>query len=200
MGELYVHINVSVDGFITDAGGGLQWWAMDSEFNRYIDAMLDSIDAMVLGRTAYDALAQFWPHAGEEMSAMQRSRMHELPKYLLSHSRSPHDWHNTHLLGPDLAAALTELKDRSGRDVAVFAGAGAARSAIATGLVDELRLVVHPALVGSGTPLFPAGSPARELQLVAADQFRSGVVVLRYRFGDAIAGQVSAARIEQGQS
>jgi hypothetical protein len=54
MGQLFAHINVSVDGFIKDSRGGQQWWCTDAEFNHYIDRVLTSIDGMILGRTAYD--------------------------------------------------------------------------------------------------------------------------------------------------
>jgi dihydrofolate reductase len=180
MGQLVVHINVSIDGFINDREGGLQWWRADDEFNRYIDSFLDSIDGMILGRRAYDALAQFWPSAGAEMSATQRRRMHELPKYLLSHTEPTVAWHNTHVLGPDPVAAINELTQDTARDIAVFAGAQAATSTLAFGLVDELRLVVHPELVGSGTHLFDGGYPAQPLQLTDSQNLKSGVVILRY--------------------
>ena len=86
MGMVYAHINVSVDGYINDSDGGLEWWLGDEEFNAYIDSVLDSIDGMVLGRVAYDVLVQFWPVAGPEISETQRQRMHELPKYVLSNT------------------------------------------------------------------------------------------------------------------
>lgn len=58
MGRVFAHISVSVDGYVADAAGGLDWWSADQEFNRYIDGVLDSIGGMVLGRVAYDALAR----------------------------------------------------------------------------------------------------------------------------------------------
>lgn len=129
MGMVYAHINVSVDGYINDGDGGLDWWSVDEEFNSYIDSLLDSLDGMVLGRTAYDALAQFWPIAGPEMSETQRRRMHQLPKYVLSHA--PADgWHNSHLLGPDPAAAIGAAARGATKDIAVFAGAGAVMTAL----------------------------------------------------------------------
>lgn len=179
MGMVYAHINVSVDGYINDGDGGLDWWSVDEEFNSYIDSLLDSLDGMVLGRTAYDALAQFWPIAGLEMSETQRRRMHELPKYVLSHA--PADgWHNSHLLGPDPAAAIGAAARGATKDIAVFAGAGAVMTALRSGVLDELRLVVHPALVGSGTRLFAGSNSSGPLQLDSSQRFDSGVVVLRY--------------------
>jgi dihydrofolate reductase len=179
MGMVYAHINVSVDGYINDSDAGLEWWLVDEGFNLYIDSLLDSIDGMVLGRVAYDALAQFWPHAGPEMSETQRQRMHELPKYVLGNTPVS-SWHNSRLLGPDPAAAICEAARGASKDIAVFAGAGAVMAALTFGVLDELRLVVHPALVGSGTRLFAGSYSARPLQLVDSKRFGSGVFVLRY--------------------
>ena len=176
VGRVFAHISVSVDGYIADAAGGLGWWSAVEEFNRYIDGVLDSIDGMVLGRVAYDELAQFWPTAGPEMSVTQRRRMHELPKYVLSRTRAETDWHNSHVLGPDPAAAIRD----AARDVAVFAGSGAVTAALGFEVLDELRLVIHPALVGSGIRLFDSTYPTRALRLLDATPFASGVFVVRY--------------------
>jgi dihydrofolate reductase len=187
MGRVYAHISVSVDGYVSEAHGGLEWWSTDDDFDRYIDGMLDSIDGMVLGRVAYDALAQFWPSAGPEMSETQRRRMHELPKYVLSHARRDLTWNNSQGLEGDPGAAIRAVAGDAEKDIAVFAGAGAVRSALALGVLDELRLLVHPALVGSGTRLFDDGGPAAPLGFVDSRRFDSGVLVLRYAL-DAEAG------------
>lgn len=181
MGRLFVHISASVDGYINDAEGGIEWWAVDEEFNRYIDAMLESIEGMFFGRVAHEELAQFWPNATAETTPpTQARRMHDLPKYVLTSGKAAADWHNTHLLGPDPAAAIGSLKRAAERDLAVFAGAGAVTSALALGVVDELRLVVHPALVGGGNRLFGATYPPNGLRLIESRPFGSGAIALRY--------------------
>jgi len=140
MGRVFAHISVSVDGFIADAAGGLDWWSADEEFNGYIDGVLDSVAGMVLGRVAFDELARFWPTAGPDMSVTQRRRMHELPKYVLSRSPAATGWHNSHMLGPDAPAAIRDVARDVGGDVAVFAGAHAVTTALSWGVLDELRL------------------------------------------------------------
>ncbi|MBS1885831.1 MAG: dihydrofolate reductase family protein [Actinobacteria bacterium] len=187
MTRVYAHISVSVDGYVDDAEGGLGWWSADEEFDEHIDGMLESIGGMVLGRVAYEGLARFWPAAGPEVSETQRRRMHELPKYILGHPREDLAWHNSKVLEGDPAAAIRAAADAAG-DIAVFAGAGAVRSALTSGVLDELRLLVHPALVGSGTRLFGTGGPARPLRLLDERRFGSGVLVLRYDLDTAPAG------------
>lgn len=180
MGRIFAHVSISLDGFINDRDGDLSWWSADTAFNRHIDEMLDSIGSMILGRTAFDALAAFWPHAGPEMSLIQRRQMHELPKFVLSHTPPEATWHNSHPLGPDPAAAIQALRQSAPQDIAVFAGAGAIRSVLAYGLLDELHLVVHPVLLGSGTPLFDGRHPRQALHLADTQRLESGVLVLRY--------------------
>lgn len=180
MGRVFAHISVSVDGHVADETGGLDWWSTDHEFDRYIDGMLGSISGMVLGRVAFDALAQFWPTAGSEMSLTQRQRMHELPKYVLSHTPVGTAWHNSHLLAGDPGTAIARAAREAGGDLAVFAGAGAIRTALSAGVLDELRLVVHPVLVGSGLRLFDATHPAQPLRMLETTELGSGVLVVRY--------------------
>lgn len=181
MGRMFVHINTSVDGYINDAQGGINWWAADEEFNDYIDAMLASIDGMVFGRVAHEELAHFWPGATSESATETQARlMRDLPKYVLSSRDTIADWHQSHLLRPSPSTALRELKAVSPGDLAVFAGAAAVTSALAAGVVDEVRLVVHPALVGDGTKLFAGTHPFTGLDLTEVQKFRSGALALRY--------------------
>ena len=178
--RLFLHIITSLDGYINDDAGALDWFPADEEFEQYIDQLLESIDGMILGRLAFEQLSTFWPHAGAEASPVQVRRMHELPKYVLSRSLAHSEWHNSLPLGDDPGAAITHLKRQSGKDLALFAGASAATSALALGVVDEIRLIVHPALLGGGTRLFDRGYPRGELRLTDTHQFASGALLLRY--------------------
>ena len=84
MQPLFLHINVSLDGYICDTAGHIDWHFSDHEFQRYLDDLLQSIDGMVFGRVAYEQLAAYWPTAGDEVTAVQRTMMRELPKYVLT--------------------------------------------------------------------------------------------------------------------
>ncbi|XVV00939.1 dihydrofolate reductase family protein [Actinosynnema sp. CA-248983] len=183
MGRLFLHINVSLDGYITDAAGDIDWRFADEEFQHHIDTVLESIDGMVFGRKAFEQLAAYWPTAGDEVSATQRRRMHELPKYVLSRTLKHTTWHNSHLLGDDPASALDRLKRR--QDLALFAGGRAATSALRLGVLDELRLVVNPVLLGGGRRLFDGTYPKADLRLTATRRFDSGALLLTYTVGAA---------------
>jgi dihydrofolate reductase len=180
MRRLFLHINVSLDGYICDAAGVIDWHFSDEEFQRYLDQLLGSIDGMIFGRVAFEQLAAYWPTAGDEVSPTQARKMHELPKYVLSRTLEHTDWHNSYLLGDDPAAAIAQLKRRDGRDLALFAGARAATTAVELGVLDELRLIVNPVLLGGGTRLFDGAYPKAELCLTHTHQFASGALLLTY--------------------
>lgn len=180
MRRLFLHINVSIDGYITDAEGDIDWRFADQEFQDHLDTLLESIDGMVFGRTAYEQLAGYWPTAGDEVSSTQRRRMEELPKYVMTHRPLDTGWHNSRPLGPDPAAALNELKQQEGRDLALFAGGRAATAAVRLGVLDELRLVVNPVLLGGGTPLFDGTYPQKDLRLTDTRRFTSGALLNTY--------------------
>lgn len=178
MGRLFLHINMSLDGYINDADGHIDWHFADEEFQRYVDDLLEGIDGMVFGRAAFEELAGYWPNAGTEASPTQVRRMRELPKYVLSRSLQNSDWHNSHVLRDDPGEALNQLK-QSGT-LALFAGGRAASAAAAMGVVDEYRIVVNPAILGGGTRLFDGSYPRTELRLIRSRQFRSGALLLVY--------------------
>ncbi|GAA0744637.1 dihydrofolate reductase [Dactylosporangium roseum] len=180
MRRIFLHINVSLDGYICDTAGDIDWHFSDEEFQRYLDQLLESIDGMIFGRVAFEQLAAYWPTAGDEVSAVQARKMHELPKYVLSRTLKRAGWHNTHLLGDDPATALARLKQRDGGDLALFAGARAATTAVGLGVLDELRLIVNPVLLGGGARLFDGTYPKAELCLAHTHQFASGAMLLAY--------------------
>ncbi|ASR34483.1 hypothetical protein BAY61_05190 [Prauserella marina] len=184
MRRIFSHINVSLDGYIDDAEGNIDWHFADEAFQRYLDELLQSIDGMVFGRAAYEQLAAYWPTAGDEVTAVQRSAMRELPKYILSRTLETTGWHNSHLLGDDPVAALGQLKQQQGRDIAVFAGGSAASQLLRSGVLDEIRLVLNPVLLGEGTPLFQTPYPKSTWRLAGRREFASGAVVLSYERGE----------------
>jgi dihydrofolate reductase len=181
MRRLFLQINMSMDGYINDAAGDIDWHFADDEFQRYIDQTLESIDGMLFGRVAFEQLAAYWPTAGPEASPVQVRRMNELPKYVLSRTLEHSDWHNSHVLGGDPATAIARLKQQEGRDLALFAGGKAATAALRLGVIDEFRIIVNPALLGGGTRLFEGQYPRGELRLAHTHRFASGALILNYQ-------------------
>jgi dihydrofolate reductase len=186
MRKLFLQINMSLDGFIEDPTAEIDWHFVDDEFEEFINATLRSIDAMVFGRVAYEKLAQYWPTAASNPGASERHieaalLMNELPKYVVSDHLDRTEWQNSHIVSGNVGAQIRELKRQPGNDIALFAGAGVAASFARLGMIDEYRIILNPALLGSGTPLFNGGFEKTNLQLRDTRQFGSGALVLTYR-------------------
>lgn len=185
MRRIFLHIMVSLDGFIEDKNHELDWHFIDDEFEEYINDVLRSIGGMIFGRAAHQLLAQYWPTASSNPDASKQHlesarMMHSLPKHAISHGAYKTEWANSHIIDGDIAAKIRKLKDQPGKDIALFAGAGVFQTIEALGLIDEYRIVVNAILLRDGTPLFKPGSHRTELRLLSLKQFKSGAVVLSY--------------------
>jgi dihydrofolate reductase len=181
MAGFFVQISVSADGFIEDSDGKLDWFTEDKTAEDYATATLRSIGGMVFGRTAHALLADFWKNAPAHDPSPdlpeQARLMNGLPKYVLTHAALEVDWEHSR---PVTLQDLHRIKRAAGRPIALFAGAAAVRAALGAGLVDELRLIRYPVLLGRGKPLFDGAGERRLLTLAEERQFTSGAVVSRY--------------------
>lgn len=183
MSELFLQVSVSLDGYIEDASGDIDWMVFDASVDPFATRTLESIDGMIFGRKAHALLATFWPGAadtdGASAELLKQARlMNALPKYVLTHGEETTGWANSHAIrGED----VPRLKREARRPLAVFAGAGAAQSLLAQGDIDEIRLIRYPVLLGGGTALFTEGGRRQDLELVENRAFSSGATLQRYR-------------------
>ncbi len=192
MRKIFLHIFVSVDGFIEGPEQDLSWMAADGEFEEYINGVLGSVDSMIFGRRSFELLAQYWPTAEENPAGaadpkkpqrhIEAARMiNTKEKIVFSKTLNTTDWANSTIISGDLAAEVVRLKQQPGKDIALFAGAELASNFMRLGLIDEYRLLVNPILLGAGTPLFQGGYDRTKLHLVETRTFGSGAVLLVYR-------------------
>lgn len=192
MRRLFLHMIVSLDGFIEGPNRELDWHFVDDEFEEYINDVLRSIDGMLFGRVAFQLLADYWPTAAENPVAAANPSspkrhieaahmMNELPKYVVSTTLKKTEWNNSHIIGEQVAEQIAKLKQQPRKDIALFAGAGLAATLMQLDLIDEYRIVLNPVLVGSGTRLFKGGYDRLNLKLLKTKTFRSGAVVLSYQ-------------------
>ena len=137
-------------------------------------------DSMLIGRRTYEESAAFWPHQ-DPASDPFVSIMNETPKFVASTTLDKVGWQNSTLLEGDLAEAVNALKAQPGKNIGMSGSATLVRSLLEQGLLDELRLLVHPLVVGTGAKLFPDGTTPVNLELVASQTFSTGVLDLAYR-------------------
>ncbi len=167
--------------FHPDGKGGWTFAFFSEEAGKFKFDELFAADALLLGRVTYQHFAAAWPTMTDEAGFAER--MNGLPKYVASTTlRAPLDW-NARLLEGDLADAVAGLKEEGGQDLLVLGSADLVHTLLAHDLVDELRLMIFPIVLGSGKRLFRDGIDTRRLELASATPFASGVVVLSYERG-----------------
>ena len=134
----------------------------------------------VLGRGTYQMFAAHWPTAPEDQQVLAEP-LNTLPKYVASTTLAePLGWQNSRLLRGDVGAALRALKAEQGRDLHVIGSPGLVQSLMALGLVDELRLMIDPLVVGGGKRLFRDDGALRPLRLVDSTVTTTGAVIATY--------------------
>ncbi|QKW07331.1 dihydrofolate reductase family protein [Streptomyces sp. NA04227] len=152
-----------------DTSGGFTrggWFVphLDEDFERLAGEWLGEADAFLFGRRTYQNFARDWPNMTDHPAA---AILNGLPKYVASHSltEAGATWNPTTVLSGDVPAQVAELKRRPGRELQIHGSAELAQSLLAAGLVDTLRLVIAPVVVGQGRRLFPDGGAPVGLRL-----------------------------------
>jgi dihydrofolate reductase len=164
------------DGFTR---GGWLVPHLDDEFIQLVANWLSEVDAFLFGRRTYDNFSRDWPKVTDPDDPFA-GKLNGLPKYVASHSLAKADWAPTTILSGDVPAQVAELKRQPGRELQIHGSARLAQSLLAAGLIDELRLLIAPVVVGSGRRLFPdSGAPAG-LRLLRNETTSAGVAVHVY--------------------
>jgi dihydrofolate reductase len=179
MRKLVSSFFISLDG-VVEAPDKWHFPFFNDEMGAAVGDAIAASDSMLLGRNTYEEWAAYWPHQ-DPASDPFVSVMNDTPKFVASTTLNEVDWQNTTLLGGDLAESVAELKARPGKNIGMSGSATLVRSLLELGLVDELRLLVHPLVVGQGAKLFPDGSPPVSLELADSRTFTTGVLDLTYR-------------------
>src|SRR5215212_1455529 len=136
-------------------------------------------DAMLLGRATYQDLAAFWPH--QPGGTPMVDYINSVRKFVVSTTLQEVGWNNSTLIRENALENIAELKRQPGKDITIIGSAALVRSLLEAGLLDELRLMVHPVVLGGGKRLFEDGGEQESLELVSSETFGTGVVSLAYR-------------------
>jgi dihydrofolate reductase len=137
-------------------------------------------DALLLGRVTYEALAAFWPN--QPGGTPMVDYINSVPKHVLSTTlEEPLEWQNSTLIKGNGAEEIARLKRQPGKDFTILGSGALVRLLLRDGLLDELRLMVHPIVVGRGKRLFEEGGGQKTLELVDSKMFGTGIVSLAYR-------------------
>jgi dihydrofolate reductase len=153
----------------------------DEEMGQAVAEGFAAADAMLMGRVNYEEWAAFWPGQDPEENPMA-AQMNAMKKYVVSTTlEEPLGWSNSTLIKEDVAQEIEKLKNRPGEDIVISGSGALVRSLLGYGLLDELKLMIHPIVVGSGKRLFEEGEGQTKLELVDSRTFSTGVLYLTYR-------------------
>ena len=186
MGRIVVTEFISLDGVIEAPGGGEDFehggWTFEidrgPEGDRFkLDELIEA-EAQLLGRRTYEGFAAAWPQMEDEAGFAEK--MNGMPKYVVSSTLESADWNNSTVLDGDLAEEIANLKDEVDGVILVAGSAQLAQGLLANDLVDELRLMVFPVVLGSGKRLFGESSDKLSLKLTASKTVGDGIAVLTY--------------------
>lgn len=173
----------SIDGYFEGPNGTLDWHLVDEEFNKYAIDLLNQIDSLIFGRITYEIMASYWPTKGAiEDDPIVAAKMNELTKIVYSKTLKNSDWQNTKFFsGENLREELNEMKNKPGKDIAVFGSSNLSLDLIREGLIDEYRIFINPVVLGGGKILFEGIGDRMKLNLTQTRTFKSGNVLLYYK-------------------
>jgi dihydrofolate reductase len=185
MGKIVVTEFISLDGVVEDPGGAENFkysgWTFEfdrgDEGNKFkLDETMAS-DALLLGRVTYEGFAVAWPSREGEFA----DKFNTMPKYVISSTLESPSWTNSTVIGSDLAKEVAKLKQQYDGDVVVHGSVQLVQALLEQDLVDELRLMVFPVVLGAGKQLWGETTDKKRLQLAESTTVGDGVVVLTYR-------------------
>jgi dihydrofolate reductase len=185
MGRIVVTEFVSLDGVMEDPGGSenFRYGGWSFEFDRgddgnkfKLDETMDT-EALLLGRVTYEGFAAAWPSREGEFA----DKFNSMPKYVVSSTLENPEWNNTTVLDGDVVEAVAKLKEGTEGDLVVHGSAQLFQTLLEHDLVDELRLMVFPVMLGSGKRLFGDTGDKKPLRLVEARTVGDGVTIMIYQ-------------------
>ncbi len=171
------------------AHGGWVIPHFDEQGGAHLVELIQRAGALLLGRKTYDIFAAAWPNVpdNDPIGAVYN----RIPKYVASRSPRTLKWADSHQLGEDIAGEVAKLKEQDGGEIQVPGSGELMQVLMQSDLVDEFRLIVFPAIVGSGKRPFGHGAIPRALALKSIDTTANGVVIQVYeRTGDLKTGEI----------
>ncbi|SEM75903.1 Dihydrofolate reductase [Chitinophaga rupis] len=200
MRKLILKVSMSVDGFMAGPNGEMDWFfkSRSEEGAAWLADTLWQAGLHIMGSRTFYTMASHWPFAKDAVA----EPMNAIPKVVFTSkdkldlqakglnaqalkdanaSPDAHTWAEAQIANGDLAEEIKKLKQQQGKDILAQGGASFVQSLVATGLIDEYRLVIHPVVLGTGLPVFSKLPKPSDLQLVEHIAFKAGTVVHVYR-------------------
>lgn len=181
MRKLVVSEWVTLDG-VFDADTMDQWFIPyhSEERGEYIREGILACDAQITGRTTYEMLAPHWSVLKNNEDGIA-DKLNSMPKYVVSSTLKKAEWNNTTIIRENVVEEITRLKQQPGREIFIPGSSTLVQSLMEADLIDELRFLVHPVMMGSGKRFFKGAVATTRLELVKTETLSLGVVMLQYK-------------------
>jgi dihydrofolate reductase len=180
---LILHMSVSLDGFVARSDGVIDWLSggdgpdHGDRRHRANLELLGQVGTIVLGRRAYEDMADAWASSDSPMADL----MNSLPKVVFSQSLAEVSWNNARLARAPVEEEIPALKREPGKDIVFFGGARLGNSLMRHRLIDEYRLTVQPVALGDGLPLMHGLPEPQRLELISSTTYADGCVSQVFR-------------------
>jgi dihydrofolate reductase len=182
MRTLASFIFISLDGFYEGPNGELDWPNVDAEFSDFAAQQLDEADALGFGRATYEHMAAYWPTEQATVNDPAiTSRMNDKEKLVFSTTLTDAHWSGTTVMRGEAIEHVRKLKAASGKELLVIGSAHLTANLAQAGVLDELRIMIFPVVLGQGRSLFEDLKHRVVLTLLRVRQFDSGNLLLTYR-------------------
>ena len=182
MRKIVAGLFISLDG-VVEAPETWHFPYFNDEMGEIVGSQMAAADTMLLGRRTYEEFAAYWADKGDDVDFADQ--MNNTPKLVASTTLDSLDWQNSELIRGDVATELRRIKGEPGKDISITGSPTLVRSLLRDGVLDELRLLVHPIVVGGGKRLFENGTERVPLKLVETRTLSTGVLYLTYVPADA---------------
>ena len=174
---------ISLDGFLTGADGSIDWLHFSKDVQQVMAEYWKSIDTILMGRKTYENAVARQPSFATKRSDSQgkKSSKPAMQTYVFSRTLKTIDDLNVELVSADAADFVRDLKGRPGKDICLMGGGELAQSLFAADLVDEIRINIHPTLLGAGIPTFRDPGHRVKLAFTGCSELDGGCLLANYK-------------------
>jgi dihydrofolate reductase len=182
MSKIILFNLITLDGYFEGPNHDISWHNVDHEFNEFAIQQLGEAGGLIFGRVTYALMSAYWPTPlALEDDPIVAEKMNTIPKIVFSRTMAEVTWSNTRLVKGDAAGEILKLRQQTGKPLFIFGSANLAASLIPAGLIDEIRLMVNPVVLGRGRSMFEGVKERLNLKLLNNRAFRNGNVLLYYQ-------------------
>src|SRR5436190_8979519 len=187
MRKIIYFMKISLDGFVAEPNGELNWAKVDEEIFDHVGKRISEGDTALYGRVTYQLMESYWPTAADKPNASKHDKEHsawysKVHKVVLSTTMNPDSYPetNTTIISDNLSGRINKIKQHGDNEILLFGSPTATHSLIQLNLIDGYWLFVNPIILGRGIPLFVPVNDKLRLKLLTTRQFTSGVTELNY--------------------